>query len=373
MQFSLTEEHAQVAATVRQLLTDGAHNADNASSADSAPAAPDRLNGDLLATLAKLDLLGLAVPEALGGAGATTLELVVLAEEIGAALPLVPFAASAVVSTLVLAAHEEPEAHAALSRLVDGTATSTTAWMTFPGELRTGSPAGTVNLRLADGAVSGELVAIPFGADADFLLVFVNDTTALLDLTSPGVRRTRTASFDLSEPTASITLDGVPPLFLSTPAQTAKAIRRVAPAILTALAGELLGTGRQALDNAIAYANQREQFGRVIGSFQALKHMLADRYVQLEAARGLVHYAAWACEGPQPGAELAARGALAAASDAALAAAADNLQTHGGIGFTWEQSAHRYLRRARARRSLLGTPARQLDHIAERILTPARG
>jgi alkylation response protein AidB-like acyl-CoA dehydrogenase len=365
MQFSLTEEHAQVAATVRQLLADDA---------DHAPATPHRLNRGLLATLAKLDLLGLAVLEALGGAGATTLELVVLAEEIGAALPLVPFAASAVVSTLVLAAHDEPEAHDALSRLVDGTATSTTAWTTFPGKLRTGSVATTENLRLVDGAVSGELTAIPFGADADFLLLFVTGpaaTTALLDLTASGVRRTRTASFDLSEPTASITLDGVAPLFLSTPAQTADVVRRVAPAVLTALAAELLGTGRQALDNAVAYAKQREQFGRAIGSFQALKHLLADRYVQLEAARGLVHYAAWACH--EPGAELAARTALAAASDAALAAAADNLQTHGGIGFTWEQSAHRYLRRARARRSLLGTPAQQLDHIAERILTPARG
>jgi alkylation response protein AidB-like acyl-CoA dehydrogenase len=353
MQFSLTDEHAQLAAAARRLL------------ADHATMDRTRLDRDLLATLAKLDLLGLPVAEDLGGAGAGTLELAVLAEEIGAALPLVPFAASAVLSTLVLAAHDEGDT---VSHLVNGSATSTTAWTTFPAELSTGS----LNVKPSLG---GKLTGIPFGGDADFLLAFADTAdgrvTALYDLNSPEVRRTRANSFDLSEPVATITLGGASPMFRSTPEQTAKVVRQVAPAVFTTLAAELVGTGRRALDDAVAYAKQREQFGRVIGSFQAIKHLLADRHVQLDAARGLVHYAAWASDHGEPDAELAARSALAAASDAALAAAADNLQTHGGIGFTWEQSAHHYLRRARARRSLLGTPARQLDHIADRILAPA--
>jgi alkylation response protein AidB-like acyl-CoA dehydrogenase len=118
---------------------------------------------------------------------------------------------------------------------------------------------------------------------------------------------------------------------------------------------------------------QRRQFGRPIGSFQAIKHMLADRYVQLDAARLVVHAAANRIDAApdsadSPDVELAARTALAAASDAADAATADALQTHGGIGFTWEHPSHVLLKRARARRILLGSPARQLEAIAAQVL-----
>ncbi|HEV7980558.1 acyl-CoA dehydrogenase family protein [Amycolatopsis sp.] len=364
MQFSLTEEHDQLASSARKLLADTAGR--------MSPG--DGIDRELLATLGSLDLLGLSVDESLGGAGAGVLELAVLAEEIGAALPRVPFAASSVVSTLFLAAHTEPESQAVVRRLVDGSATSTTAWGTFPAGLNSGSRSA-LTLRLDHGGVTGEIPAVPFGADADYLLVFVHTeyglATALADLSGHGVNRRSANGFDLSEPVATIVLDQAWPLFVGTPVCTATVVERVAPGIFTALAAELVGTGQRALDNAVAYAKQREQFGRVIGSFQAIKHLLADRHVQLDAARALVHYAAWAADNGEPGAELAARTALAAASEAALAAAADNLQTHGGIGFTWEQSAHRYLRRARARRSLLGSPARQLDLVADHVLAPA--
>jgi acyl-CoA dehydrogenase len=362
MQFSLTEEHDQLASSARKLLTD---------TAERVPPG-DGIDRELLATLGSLDLLGLSVDESLGGAGAGVLELAVLAEEVGAALPRVPFAASVVVSTLLLAAHTEPESQAVVRKLVDGSATSTTAWGTFPAGLNSGSRSA-LKLLLEQGGITGEISAVPFGVDADYLLVFVHTeygpATALVEL--DGVHRFGTAGFDLSEPVATIVLDRVRPLFVSTPVCTATVVERVAPGVFTVLAAELVGTGQRALDNAVAYAKQREQFGRVIGSFQAIKHLLADRHVQLDAARGLVHYAAWAADNGEPGAELAARTALAAASEAALAAAADNLQTHGGIGFTWEQSAHRYLRRARARRSLLGSPARQLDLVADHVLAPA--
>lgn len=335
MRFALTDEQTQLAGTARKVLSD---------EAERTPLGSAVLNRDLLATLADLGLLGLPVGERLGGAGAGVVELTVLAEEVGAALPTIPFAASTVVSTLVLAALDEPVAREALARLLDGSATSTVAW-------------------------SGELGPIQFGADADYLITRVDGALTLFDLT--GTVRTPVAGFDPSEPVATVELHGVRPLFTATPARTADVVGAVTAPVLTALAAELVGTGQRALDDAVAYAKQRQQFGRVIGSFQAVKHMLADRHVQLDAARSLVRYAAWAADSGEPGVELAAHTALAAASDAASAATADSLQTHGGIGFTWEQSAHRYLRRTRARRSLLGTPARQLDRIADRILTPA--
>lgn len=157
------------------------------------------------------------------------------------------------------------------------------------------------------------------------------------------------------------------------PDDTAEAMRVV-------LAAELVGAGRRALDDAVRYAKDRRRFGRPIGSFQSLKHMLADRHVQLDAARMLVHLAAaeYDLRAGEPSREhptsdartTAGRTALAAATDAADAATADGLQTHGGIGFTWEHSAHVPLKRARARRTLLGNPGRRLDRLADVLLAP---
>jgi alkylation response protein AidB-like acyl-CoA dehydrogenase len=140
------------------------------------------------------------------------------------------------------------------------------------------------------------------------------------------------------------------------------------PLIRVALAAELVGTAQRALDGAVAYAKERRQFGRPIGSFQAIKHLLADRHVQLDAARMLVHAAAAAIDVGDGGAEEAAAAALVAVCDAADATTGDALQVHGGIGFTWEHPSHVYLKRARARRVLLGSQARQLDGLAKLIL-----
>ena len=137
---------------------------------------------------------------------------------------------------------------------------------------------------------------------------------------------------------------------------------------LTVVAAELLGTGQRALDGAVEYAKQRYQFGRAIGSFQAIKHMLADRYVQLDAARLLVDAAVTAIDDGRPDALAAVRTAVVAATEAAQAAVGDALQTHGGIGFTWEHPSHVFLKRVRARRSLFGSPAAQLDALADLIL-----
>jgi alkylation response protein AidB-like acyl-CoA dehydrogenase len=172
-------------------------------------------------------------------------------------------------------------------------------------------------------------------------------------------------SLDVTEPMASLRLTGAPALPLGP--LGAHTVAR----LLTVLAAELIGTGRRALEGAVEYAGQRRQFGRPIGSFQAIKHVLADRSVQLDAAWMLVREAAHAIDGKRADADVAARTALAAAADAVEAVTADALQTHGGIGFTWEHRSHVLLRRARARRSLLGSPAHRLDVLADRLLGSA--
>jgi len=274
------------------------------------------------------------------------------------AVPRVPFSATAAVLAIAAMGANGRD----VSAIVAGSVIAVPAWETFPFIPDHRSDA----LRLAGSAVRGSLRAVPFGLDADLLLAFADDTPVLLDLAQAGVERSKVSSFDVTEPAATIELNAVPATIL-TPGE-------FLPRVLTVLAAELIGTGQRALDGAVEYARQRFQFGRAIGSYQAIKHMLADRFVQLDAARLLVERAAMAIDDERPDAQAtqlaAARTALAAASAAAEAAAADALQTHGGIGFTWEHPSHVFLRRARARRSLLGSPARQLDALAGHIFGP---
>jgi len=406
----LTEEQRELSRTAARLLADAARK-------DPLPpdwhALPLALNRPLWSALGELGLLGLTVPDSCGGAGAGVLDQCVLAEQVGAAVPAVPFtgtvAVAAVLARCVGAVGSgavgsgavgsgavgsgavgsgavgsgavgsgtvgSDAVAAVLAGLVEGTVVVAPAWESWPASVVPGRRSGA--LTLAGSAVGGTLGAVPFGMDADQLLAFDAEGTPLLvDLAGPGVRRAPVDSLDVQEPLATVALDGAPVTVLAP-------VEPPVAEILTVLAAELVGTGQRALDGAVGYAKERRQFGRAIGSFQAIKHMLADRYVQLDAARLLVHAAAnhldaagdvsagaardGAAGGDLAG-ELAARTALAAASDAADAATADALQTHGGIGFTWEHPSHVLLKRARSRRALLGSAARQHEAIAAHIL-----
>ncbi|HEX4252258.1 MAG TPA: acyl-CoA dehydrogenase family protein [Pseudonocardia sp.] len=358
----LTEEQRELSRTAARLLADAARK-------DPLPpdfhALPVALNRPLWGALGELGLLGLTVPDAWGGAGAGVLDQCVLAEQVGAAVPAVPFtgtaAAGAVLSRCAAAGGAAAEV---LPGLAGGAVVVAPAWETWPAPVVPGRRSSA--LTLAGSVVGGTLRAVPFGMDADGLLGFdAAGTPLLVDLAGPGVRRAAVDSLDVQEPLASVTLDGAPAVVLPR-------VELPVAELLTVLAAELVGTGQRALDGAVSYAKERRQFGRAIGSFQAIKHMLADRYVQLDAARLLVHAAANRLDAVPDGAsgsvELAARTALASASDAADAATADALQTHGGIGFTWEHPSHVLLKRARARRILLGSSARQLEAIAAGVL-----
>jgi len=360
----LTEEQRELSRTAARLLADAARK-------DPLPpdfhALPLALNRPLWSALGELGLLGLTVPDAFGGAGAGVLDQCVLAEQVGAAVPAVPFTPTASVAAVLsrCAAVGGGAAAEVLAGLAGGEIVVAPAWETWPASVVPGRRSGA--LTLAGSAVGGTLGGVPFGMDADRLFAFdAAGTPLLVDLAGRGVRRAPVDSLDVQEPLATVALDGAPAIVLP-------AIELPVAELLTVLAAELVGTGQRALDGAVGYAKERRQFGRAIGSFQAIKHMLADRYVQLDAARLLVHTAASRIDAApdsadSPDVELAARTALAAASDAADAATADALQTHGGIGFTWEHPSHVLLKRARARRILLGSPARQLEAIAAQVL-----
>lgn len=345
-----TDERRELARTAARLLADAAGK-------DPLPPAfgsAVRLDRSLWAALAGLGLLGLDLPESLGGAGAELLDVCVLAEQVGAALPVVPFVATVAVARVLARC---PGAEQVLGRVLAGERVIVPDWRSWPSAVVPGSRAAPLVVR--DGRVGGALGAIGFGLDADQLLAFADDGSVLLvELDGPGVHRAEVNSFDVREPMAEVVLDDVPATVL-VPSGSPVA------ELLTVFAAELVGTGRRALDGAVRYAAERRQFGRPIGSFQAIKHLLADRYVELDAARLLVYAAA-----AEPSGQ-AARAALASASAAADAASGDALQVHGGIGFTWEHESHVLLKRVRARRSLLGSPAHHLDAIADLVFGPA--
>ncbi|MFI5798672.1 acyl-CoA dehydrogenase family protein [Streptomyces sp. NPDC051677] len=341
MPFALTGEQRELASTARQVLAERAGPLPPAWDA-----AGEGLHRDLWRSLAELGFLGLGVPEERGGSGGGLRELCLVAEQVGGALPRIPFIATV---TVLAAVADDVRA------IANGDVVAVPAWETFPIV-----PGRRDALRLSASTVDGVMRAVPYGMDADLLLAFAGTAPVLVDLAQAGVRRQPVEAFDVTEPAAEIELSGV-------------AARVLAPVtswatLHTVLAAELIGTGQRALDGAVAYAGQRRQFGRAIGSFQAIKHLLADLHVQLDASRLLVEWAAAAIDDGHADAETAARTALAAASDAAQAAAGEALQVHGGIGFTWEHPSHVFLKRARARRSLLGSPAHQLDVLADHIL-----
>ncbi|MGW2787989.1 acyl-CoA dehydrogenase family protein [Streptomyces populi] len=352
MRFALTDEHRELTRTVRRLLVE---RRGVFPPVFGPIAGPDR---DLWRELAGLGLLGLTVPERLGGAGAGLLEAALVAEQAGATLPPVPYLPVAVAAAVLAEAHGDggngPGAEV-LKGITGGSLLVVPAWETFPrtvvGRHRTDA------LRLEDGRVSGSLAAVPYGTDADVLLAVAGGELVSLRLDRPGVRRAARDGLDVVEPVATIGLASADAQVLG-PGRFGD---RTLAAVRTLFAAELVGLAGQCVDAAVTHAGERRQFGRPIGSFQAVKHALADRHAQVDAARLLLHWAA------ATGDPHAASLAVQAAGDAADAASADNLQTHGGMGFTWEAGAHVLLKRARVRRALLGTSARQLDAIADSL------
>jgi acyl-CoA dehydrogenase len=353
----LSDELRELGSTSKRLLERSARTSPLPPPYD----APARLDRELWSSLAGLGLLGLAVPEELGGSGGGATELCVLAEQVGAALPAVPFAGTAAVAAALVAGADDGVARQVLAEVVKGTLVVVPAWETFPSEVVPGRRAA---LRLSGDRVEGTLAAVPFGLDADLVLAFADRADSgmlvLLDASWDAVRVRAAEAFDSVEAVAAVDVESVAAPLIPIAALPT-------PLIRVALAAELIGTAQRALDGAVTYAKERRQFGRPIGSFQAIKHLLADRHVQLDAARMLVHAAALAIDAGDGGAEESAA-AVVAACDAADATTGDALQVHGGIGFTWEHSSHVFLKRARARRVLLGSQARQLEGLAQLIL-----
>ncbi|MGW1773195.1 acyl-CoA dehydrogenase family protein [Streptomyces sp. NPDC002104] len=330
----------------------------------------------------QLGLPGTAVAEEYGGAGCTSADLVLACEETGRVLLPSPLLATAVLAVpLVTALGTAAQRSALLPPLaaggltaalaVPGPALATALALTgdnAPGDWAGGGRAGGVQARAVDGGwrLYGEVAQVLDGHSASLLLVaahtggFARSRTLLFLVRedAPGLVRARQATLDETRPQGRVQLRDVEAELLGgEEADVAGALAATGRGAAAVLAAEAVGAAGQALARTVEYVQQREQFGRAIGSFQAVKHRLADLYVQVQAARSAAYYAAW---DPEQGAL-----ALAQALEALRITAGEAIQLHGGIGFTWEHDAHLYFKRAAADELLFGPVHRLRAHAAE--------
>jgi alkylation response protein AidB-like acyl-CoA dehydrogenase len=376
MDFAFSDEQDEFRAVVRRFVEERWPTAEVRRLAET-PAGFDRAVWKQMG--AELGLLGLAIPESHGGQGFGFLEVGIALEELGRQLAGGPYLASAVLATqAILVTASDAQRAAWLPGLAAGELVATLA-VDEPGR-RPGLEGVTATCR-REGAgwrVSGAKTAVLDGQNADLLLVVArSEGEGALQLLAvrpdaPGLEITPVDGLDLSRKLADLSLRDAPAVALGGGAgrDAAPALARALDLGAIALAAEAVGAAARCLETAVAYAKERIQFGRPIGSFQAIQHKCAEVMLELETARSAAYWSWWMAsqEGVDP-AELAEAASIAkaVAGDALTRAAAENVQIHGGVGFTWEFDCHLYFRRARAVEHLLGDPVWHRARIAERL------
>jgi alkylation response protein AidB-like acyl-CoA dehydrogenase len=307
------------------------------------------------ALAAEVGVAGLPVPVPRGGAGATWREAAVVAEEIGRACAPTPFLGSAVVATATLLALDGTDD--LLGPLAAGESTAAVV-VPFDG--------GRAPVIVDGGALCGTVRGVADALTAGALLVPAGDGVHHVDPAAAGVARTPVVSLDPTRPLCDITLAGAAAVPLGAVCAVDAGLR--AGAVL--LAAELLGIAQWCLDATVAYVTQRHQFGRPVGGFQAVKHRLADVWVEVAQARAVARYAAACLAAGDADLPVAAALAKAHCAETAVRAAEECVQLHGGIGFTWEHPATLALKRAKAGAIGFGTPDRQRATLATLVDLP---
>ena len=335
----------------------------------------------------EIGVAGLAVPERYGGAGAGQVETCIVLEELGRCLVPSPMLGSAVLAGQALLATGDDEAcQRLLPGIASGAAIAALAWAPRAGHWDPAEPAFAA--RPGTGppdawVLTGEAHHVLDGDTAGVLLAAARapDGVGLfeVDPRHRGVNRRAVTTMDTTRPLAVVALDGAPGRRLGPGAGT-RALARARDLACIALAAEQAGAAQRALELTVAYTKARVQFGRPIGSFQALQHRMADLHVLVESARSLCYAAAFAADdgastgaGTDPGADSARLGMLAAAakahcSQALTRAAGQMIQLHGAIGITWEHDAHRYFKRAHGAGQLFGPPEEHVARIAAALI-----
>jgi acyl-CoA dehydrogenase len=362
MNFEFSPEQLQLKQEVRRVLADLSSPAAVRQVLESGSG----IDRSLWAILGEVGFLGAAIPEVYGGSGAGYLELCAIAEEVGRANAAIPLSSSICLGAELLLAAGSPAQKAHwLPRLARGTSVACVALAEGPGAIDERG----VHTRWENGRLEGCKTAVLDGGVADLAIVTAlhhgRVVLALLSLDEEGVERTPLTCIDPSRSQARIRLSGARAELLAANAWPVleKALDRAA--VLAAF--EQLGGAERAMEMARDYALERYAFGRAIGSFQAIKHKLADMYVAVVLARSNCYYGAWALAEDAVELPEAAAAARVSATQAAQLCAKENIQVHGGMGFTWEFDCHLYYRRAHLMALVLGGLGQWQDRLVQQL------
>ena len=374
MNFAFSEEQEFLRETARRFLDDKA-SLDRVRELMESDEVHD---ASLWQEMAGLGWQAMAIPEEYGGAGYGFLELMVLLEEMGRSVFAAPFLSTVVLgATLVEALGTEEQKKSMLSEIASGSRTVALALSEANGRW---DADGIEMVASQDGdawIINGTKRFVIDGHTADTLLVAVrspdtsgSDGVTIVAVPSDvdGVTRVKQEAMDQTRPLADITFDDVRlPVsdVIGDAGNGWAALDRALKVAAVALAAEAVGGAQACLDMAVEYAKDRIQFGRPIGSFQAIKHKCADMLVSVESAKSAAYYAAWAVDEDSDELELVAPLAKAYCTEAYFKAAAENIQIHGGIGFTWEHDAHLYFKRAKSIELMFGSPAYHRARLAD--------
>lgn len=323
---------------------------------------------EMWAALAEQGWLGIAIPEEFGGLGMNPVDLCVIAEELGRVLAPVPFAGTVYMLAEALLAFGSPDQK---SRLLPGIASGEVigAFATSEGP---GIPTpATLRATVTDGRIEGVKIPVTDGMAATTALTLANENGRpglyLVDLADAAVSREALQTLDPSRDAARITFAGAPAERLGGAGEGFAMTETLLDRAAVYLAFEQVGLSDRCLEMAKDFAMQRYAFGRVIGSYQAIKHKLADMYIGNTLARSNAYYGAWALGSDAPELPVAAAAARVSACDATFFSSRENIQTHGGVGYTWEYDCHLFYKRARQLGLVAGSPTQWKEKLVSRL------
>jgi alkylation response protein AidB-like acyl-CoA dehydrogenase len=348
----------------------------------------------------QLGLQGLAIPERFGGSGSSFVELAIVLEEAGRALLAAPYFSSAVLAAYaILDSGDEAAAADLLPGIADGSRVATLAFTEESGRWELDALSMTAE---ADGdgdgwTLTGAKSYVLDGHVADLLLVAALTPAGpdaasaekgssaepdaasgekrasaglslfAVDATAPGLTRAALPTVDMTRRLARVAFDHTPARLVGTAGGASASLARTLDKAALALAAENVGGAQRALDMAVEYAKVRQQFDRPIGSFQAIKHKASEMLLRLESARAAAYFGAWSVADDSDEVPVVASLAKAYSGDAYLYIAGENIQIHGGVGFTWEHDAHLYFKRAASGQQFLGDGTLHRERLLERI------
>jgi len=377
--FAFSEEQEELRRTVRSFLEDKSPSAEVRRLMET----EEGFDPAVWRQMAEqLGLQGLAIPEEYGGSGFTYVELVVVLEEMGRALLCAPyFSTIALAANTILHSGDDAARKELLPGIASGETIATLAFTEDNGRwdaegitmtATKGRPGGSPKDGAGDGyTLDGHKMFVLDGHTAGVIVVAARtgDGISLFQVAgdASGLGRTALQTMDQTRKQARLEFSGVPAKLIGAEGKGWDTLGRVLDLAAVALAAEQVGGAQKCLDMAVDYAKVRVQFGRPIGSFQAIKHKCADMLLEVESAKSAAYYAGWAAAELNDELPVVASLAKAYCSDAYFHAAAENIQIHGGIGFTWEHDAHLYFKRAKSSELLLGDPTYHRELLAQRI------